>query len=455
MSTRGLRLPWASSVHARATSRALGEPDWLVDERLDAIEKVASLPTEPNELFTPYLDLRAVDFGAIEPHAPSRIDDGVDGGALPEGAAALVHVDEDRIVARVLGDEARAAGVVITTIAQAARSRPELLRTVVDGGASIPADDAFGQVARALFSVGVLVHVPAGVTLRRPIVLRWTLGTPGFGLVNRTIVTLGQDAHATVFEEQVGAGGDGGAAAVGGSGKHATSAWWGTTEIDLAAGSTLDFSGEQDFGPDTAAFVTRQARVGADASVSWAIASVGARLHRSRIENLLDGRGASVNQAEIGFGDGRQLFDLTSYTRHRGQDTTSDLLSKGVFTGASRGYMKGLIKIARSARGTDTFLGEFSMILEKTARSVTIPSLEIDQPDVRRAMHSSSVGPIDETQVFYLMSRGLTRDAARKAIVLGFLEPVVARIPLPAAQDRLRGLLERKWPEVALSHAVA
>ena len=78
-----------------------------------------------------------------------------------------------------------------------------------------------------------------------------------------------------------------------------------------------------------------------------------------------------------------------------------------------------------------------------------------DQPDVRRAMHSSSVGPIDEGQVFYLMSRGLSREAARKAIVLGFLEPVVARIPLPEAQDRLRTLLERKWPEVAPSAAVA
>ena len=69
---------------------------------------------------------------------------------------------------------------------------------------------------------------------------------------------------------------------------------------------------------------------------------------------------------------------------------------------------------------------------------MTIPSLEIDQPNVRRASHSSSVGPIDETQVFYLMSRGIDRETARKFIVLGFLEPVVARIPLPEAQERLR-----------------
>jgi Fe-S cluster assembly protein SufD len=70
-------------------------------------------------------------------------------------------------------------------------------------------------------------------------------------------------------------------------------------------------------------------------------------------------------------------------------------------------------------------------------------------------MHSSSVGPIDETQVFYLMSRGLSEDDARKAIVLGFLEPVVARIPLPEAQDRLRELLERKWPGKAPGRAAA
>ena len=70
------------------------------------------------------------------------------------------------------------------------------------------------------------------------------------------------------------------------------------------------------------------------------------------------------------------------------------------------------------------------MNLSKQARAVAIPSLEIDQPDCRRATHSSSVGPIDETQLFYLESRGIPPDEARKFIVLGFLEPVVARVPL-------------------------
>jgi Fe-S cluster assembly scaffold protein SufB len=87
------------------------------------------------------------------------------------------------------------------------------------------------------------------------------------------------------------------------------------------------------------------------------------------------------------------------------------------------------------------------MLLAKKARSVTIPSLEIDQPNVRRASHASSVAPIDEAQVFYAMTRGLTLDEARRAITLAFLEPVVARIPLPDVEARLRERLAAKWVE--------
>mgnify|MGYP006370817729 CR=1 FL=1 len=90
------------------------------------------------------------------------------------------------------------------------------------------------------------------------------------------------------------------------------------------------------------------------------------------------------------FGSGRQLFDLTSYTRHIGAYTTGDLLSKGVFLDRARGYFKGMIAIERTATGTDSFLGEFAMLLAKAARWVTIPSLEIDQPDCRRAAHASN-----------------------------------------------------------------
>jgi Fe-S cluster assembly scaffold protein SufB len=173
------------------------------------------------------------------------------------------------------------------------------------------------------------------------------------------------------------------------------------------------------------------------------------------VDNRLEGDGSSVEQVEIVFGSDDQFFDLTSYTRHIGRDTTGNLLSKGALKDAARSYMKGLITIDRTAIGTDSFLGEFGMNLSRQTRAVAIPSLEIDQPDCRRAAHSSSVGPIDENQLFYLESRGISPDEARKFIVLGFLEPVVARVPLAETQDLLRRLLEDKWAAGAIASTEA
>jgi Fe-S cluster assembly scaffold protein SufB len=435
--TDALKLSFAGEGIARRLAQTLEEPNWLLEERLDAFRRYAELPAETNPLFTIYLDLRSARFAEIEPY-PATTEASEVSETVPEGAAALLQFDENRLVARALSREARDAGVVVDTFANVLRDRPQLLRDALEGGTTLPADDKFAQFARAHACLGVLVHVPGGVVLERPIVLRWSVGAAGRGLVSRTLITLGDNAGASILEEQVPS-----AAPVS---DGAQSLWWGTSELLLADGARLDFAAQQDFGPDTLVFVNRQATLQRDAQLRWALASVGGQLQKSRIDNRLIGRGAAVRQAEIGFGSGSQLFDLTSYTRHIGEDTTGDLLSKGVFSDRARGYFKGLIEIQRSARGTDSFLGEFAMLLNRKSRSVAIPSLEIDQPDVRRAAHSSSVGPMDEAQVFYLMSRGLPRDLARKFIVMGFLEPVVARIPLPEAQARLRDLLEAKWP---------
>jgi Fe-S cluster assembly scaffold protein SufB len=219
----------------------------------------------------------------------------------------------------------------------------------------------------------------------------------------------------------------------------------GTLEVQLGAGADLSIASIQDLATGTVAFQHRQAEIGEGASLRWALAQLGGRLVRSRVDNRLVGNRSTVEQVEIVFGADDQLFDLTSYTRHIGRDTTGNLLSKAALLDATRSYMKGLIVIEPTAVGTDSFLGEFGMNLSKQARAVAIPSLEIDQPDCRRAAHSSSVGPIDETQLFYLESRGIPPEDARKFIVLGFLEPVVARVPLESAREQLRELLEAKW----------
>jgi Fe-S cluster assembly protein SufD len=433
-------LDFVTEATARERAAQVDEPPWLLADRLDAVQRFDSLPVEPNRLFTTYLDLRQVHFGDVTPYVEVA-DTTADAASLPAGASAFLHIREGAVVGRALSAEARAAGVVVDTFAGVLRSNPALLGEILEGAHTLPDDDVFAQLARATYAVGALVHVPPAVQLREPIVVRWGVGAAGRALVTRTVIHLGKGAGARLLEEQRSSLKSGTHPAAAGR----QSLWSGTCEVLLDEGATLEVAAEQDLGPDTSSFITRQASIGEAATLTWALAHVGGLLVRSRVDNLLVGRAGMVRQAEIGFGGGAQTFDLTSYTHHIGRDTTGDLLSKGIFQDRSRGFFKGLIDIQRTAVGTDSFLGEFAMLLDRKARSVAVPSLEIDQPDVRRASHSSSVGPIDENQLFYLETRGLPPDLARKSIVLSFLEPVVARIPLPEAQDRLRELLDRKW----------
>jgi Fe-S cluster assembly scaffold protein SufB len=406
---------------AQALAAEREEPAWLRAERIEAWKSFEALPVEANQLYTPYIDLRAALLDGVRPY----VTDGPPG--LGEDLAALPPLPP---------------GVRIETMNDWLARDPDGFRAALEGGSSLPTGDKLALLARGFWSHGRHVEIDDGVTVEAPIMLRWLSAAPGRALISRTIVSLGAGASASIVEEQVPCG-PGIECAEGETVPQGL--FHGTTEITLGEGANLRLASIQQMGPSQIVFQHRHARLGEGATLHWALAQLGARLVRSRVDNRLEGDRSSVEQVEIVFGGEQQLFDLTSYTRHIGRDTTGDLLSKGALLDRSRSFMKGLITIEKSAVGTDSFLGEFGMNLSKAARAVAIPSLEIDQPDCRRAAHSSSVGPIDPTQLFYLESRGIPPDEARKFIVLGFLEPVVARVPLDSARDDLRDLLEAKW----------
>jgi Fe-S cluster assembly scaffold protein SufB len=432
-----LTLAFVDEAHVRDLSASRSEPDWLLADRLAGLRAFESLPIETNQLYTTYIDLRNAHLADVRP-VPAAARPAGDCDELPEGAAALAQIDEDGVCTIAMSDEARNAGLVLEPLSQTRTRDPELLRELLEGGCALPENDKLAQMTRALWSDGILLRVPDGIRIELPVVLRWTVGRPGTALLARTIVSVGNDAEVSVVEEQL-------AGSTGLTAESPQAFYAGTTEVKVGQDSILSFAGLQDLALNQVAFQHRSAVVAKASTVRWALAQLGCRVVRSRIDNRLEGDGSTVEQAEIVFGSTDQLFDLTSYTRHLGRDTTGNLLSKGALADKSRAYLKGLITIDKPAHGTDSFLGEFGMLLSRQARSVAIPSLEIDQPDCRRAAHSSSVGPIDESQLFYLQSRGLDAEEARKFIVLGYLEPVVARVPLESARDHLRELLEAKW----------
>jgi len=438
-----LPFTFADRALAEALAAERAEPDWLRVERIAACDAFEVLPLEPNQLYTTYLDLRNADLMTVRPYVQTAsAPNAIASAALPDGAAGLIDLREDGVAGLVLEPAAVAAGVILETFGQALARDPDGLRAQLEGGVGLPDNDKLAALVRGFWSQGVRLDIPADVRLEQPIMIRWAAGVPERALIGRTLITVGEGADASIVEELIPSGPTI-ACAAGETVPQALLA--GTLEVSLGRNSKLAIASLQELPAGTVAFQYRHAVIGEGATLHWALAQLGSRLVRSRVDNRLEGDRSTVEQVEIVFGGEDQLFDLTSYTRHIGRDTTGNLLSKGALLDRARSFMKGMIVIDRSAVGTDSFLGEFGMNLSKATRSVAIPSLEIDQPDCRRAAHASSVGPIDEAQLFYLESRGIPPDEARKFIVLGFLEPVVARVPLADTRDRLRERLEEKW----------
>ena len=165
---------------------------------------------------------------------------------------------------------------------------------------------------------------------------------------------------------------------------------------------------------------------------------------KSRMESYLADRGASVKVTGAYYLSGREHVDYDTTQEHAAPDTTSDLAFKGVLADRSRAVWRGVIRVDRGAQKTDAYQENRNLLLSPDAQATPIPGLEIEANDVR-CTHGATVGQVDEQHLFYLMSRGLTRADAQRAIVRGFFEPVLARIALGAGARLARRRSRRAY----------
>ena len=416
-----LPLSWANEAELKRLDAALGG----ASQRAAALKAFNSLPTEANLLFTGYVDLRSADLEGSTLLVPPVVISELPASDLPAGAAALISISA-RGVGRHLGAEARAAGLTVGPLPGG---------TPLAGAES----DRMTALIGACWNSGTEISLPSG-SITAPIIIRIESPAQGEALLARIAVKLGENVSATISEEVTGRSADSGST----SGTTARALLATTSEVTLGKGAKLRLASIQELPEGVVYLPVRRHEFGANAELQIAAAQIGARLVRGRIDHQLTGNGSKVRQVEVVFAGADQLHDLTTYSLHAGEKTVGDLLAKGIFAGKARGFVKGVTTIPRSGRGTNSYLGEFGMLLSKTARSVAIPSLWIDQPDCERAAHGSSVGPIDPNQIFYLRARGLTEAEARRTIVMGYLEPVVAALPLEEEADRLREVLAAK-----------
>ncbi len=157
----------------------------------------------------------------------------------------------------------------------------------------------------------------------------------------------------------------------------------------------------------------------------------------------LIGRGARLDVVGAFFLTNSDEVKATVNITHAAADTYSNTLIKSVLNEKAKGGFYGLVKINRGAKNTDTYFREDALLLSKQAKAEAIPSLEIDENEVK-AGHASTVGPVDPEQVFYLESRGISREEAKRLIVQGYLSSVADKLP-EAEREKLSKFLQKQF----------
>ncbi|ODS31010.1 MAG: FeS cluster assembly protein SufD [Candidatus Scalindua rubra] len=180
-----------------------------------------------------------------------------------------------------------------------------------------------------------------------------------------------------------------------------------------------------------------------DASMSWIEGAIGSKLTKSYLESILKDSGANTGMFGTFLVTKDQHIDISTLIHHLAPNTTADLLINGALKDRSRSVFQGMIKIAKNAQQTNSYMGNHNLILSDKARADSIPRLEIEADNVR-ATHGVSIGQIDEEQLFYLMSRGISLEESKDMIVDGLFEAVLQKIKTDDVKKALRDFVKGK-----------
>ena len=321
-------------------------------------------------------------------------------------------------------------GIVFTDLATAAKKNPDVLKKAL-GQVVKPSEGKFAAMAAAFASRGVLLYVPKGVTVDEP--LHSMLWGPGSGLAyfSHILVWVDDGASVTYVHEASSPTAEN-------QSLHA-----GIVELHVGAGASLRFVELQSWGEHIWNFSHERARLERDANLDWIFGALGSRLTKNFSEINLEGEGSTARMSGFYFTDGEQHLDHDTQQNHLAPHTTSDLLFKGALEDKSRSVWQGMIHVAPGAQRTDGYQANRNLVLSKHARADSIPGLEIQADDVR-CTHGATVGKIDETELFYLLSRGIPDRDARRLIVEGFFDPVMQRIPYEGVRQRFQEAIVQK-----------
>ena len=407
------------------------EPAWLVSRRERAAELSTSLPLpshkgksgwEFTELGTTFvLDaFSPVVAGEGEGDAEHMLE-------VPEGAIELVQVD-----GRVTGEPTAVEdGPVVMPLSLAVERHPELVEPHLGAVVQLEGGDAFVAANDASWTGGAFVYVPAGIKVEAPILLTAITAAASSSLNRRVLIVLGEGAEAEVWEQYLSAD------------SEAQSLLNTVVELRVGANAKLRYVCGQDLNEKSWIFGAQRAEVERDGSLDWVALGFGGANGRVAMNTILTGPGAHGKVTGAYAPHGRQHVDFDTTQEHAAPNCVSDLAFRGILAGRSSSVWRGMIKVDKDAQQTDGFQECRNLLVSKRAHADAIPGLEILANDVR-CTHAAAVAQIDQEQLFYLRSRGLSDGPARRLVIEGFLAELVERFEDGPFREAMAATIERR-----------
>lgn len=175
-----------------------------------------------------------------------------------------------------------------------------------------------------------------------------------------------------------------------------------------------------------------------------------------KLEVVLAGENAEVEIVGLVMGKGSEEKALEAYITHAAPNTKSNVNVRAVLKDKSTFAFRGNVKIEKGAKGADAYLRSDALLFDDAKMGDDTPALEILEPDVK-AGHAATIGKVDEQMLFYLMSRGLSREQAEKMLIEGFVKPIMDKLNAKRETDRnppshkaSEGKGGERWPKLKL-----
>lgn len=408
------------------------EPDWLLNLRLRGLEQseVLELPKPEKTNISKWNMLQfkqpaEEQLTAKAAHVPSELQGMID---EQEKGHLIIHKNGIPVYSS-LSDDLQKKGIVFTDLKTAVQEHRDLLSEYMHQLVQVD-EHKLTALHAALINCGIFLYVPQNVEVDIPLQSIFWQEDADCGLIPHVVIVAEANSKVTYVENTFG-----------NEARKSVNHY--VAEVFVGPGAKVHFAAIDQLGEQTTSFIYRRAVVQKDGHIDWALGQMNSGHTLSDNTTVLKGDGSTGDTKSVVIGQGDQSENFVQRMNHYGLHTDGQILSHAVMKDSARAIFNGISKIEKGSTKSNGEQTERVLMLSEKARGDANPILLIDEDDVT-AGHAASVGQVDQNQLYYLMSRGIPRSEAEKLIILGFLSPVVEKIPLEGVKRRLIEVIERK-----------